>query len=273
MRAQLFVLACLVCIGQSRKVKPRQGPQRQTSKAEHGMAKLNLARNRSPLLRLFLELNSQASFNPSGTANRAIAGDLVQRRVAASRINALFGPAKLEELEISNDDKNDEEAGLGPACKPGDRVRIQYIGRTIKDNEMFDSGTSNFKLGAGEVIKGWDQGIEGMRVGGFRTLRIPAELAYGEKGAPPQIPPNADLEFDCELTKITPPKSALRALYDDFNAIGPFILIIGIIAWIGRFLADVGDNYKYTEEEKKFYFQYRDLIEKEEREQEAQARR
>lgn len=96
--------------------------------------------------------------------------------------------------------------GLGPPAKTGDHVRVHYTG-WLTTGKKFDSsvGTNqpfNFTLGQSEVIKGWDEGIVGIKVGGKRQLRIPPELAYGEAGHPPQIPPNATLIFDVQLVAI-----------------------------------------------------------------------
>ena len=96
--------------------------------------------------------------------------------------------------------------GLGPPAKAGDHVKVHYTG-WLTTGKKFDSsvGTNqpyDFTLGQGEVIKGWDEGIVGMKVGGKRQLRIPPELAYGEAGHPPQIPQNATLIFDVQLVAI-----------------------------------------------------------------------
>jgi FKBP-type peptidyl-prolyl cis-trans isomerase len=97
----------------------------------------------------------------------------------------------------------DIEAGDGAQATPGDTVRVHYTG-TLANGDKFDSsrdrGTPfSFRLGAGQVIKGWDVGVAGMRVGGKRKLTIPAEEGYGERGAGGVIPPNATLLFDVEL--------------------------------------------------------------------------
>lgn len=99
-------------------------------------------------------------------------------------------PKKLETKEI--------EEGSGAEAKSGDEVTVQYVGVDFKDGKEFDSSWSRnepftFTLGAGEVIPGWDQGVEGMKVGGRRELVIPPSLAYGEAGAPPAIGPNETL--------------------------------------------------------------------------------
>lgn len=108
-------------------------------------------------------------------------------------------PKKLEVKEL--------EEGSGAEAKSGDEVTVQYVGVNYKNGKEFDSSWSrnepfSFTLGAGEVIPGWDQGVEGMKVGGRRELIIPPELAYGETGAPPAIGPNETLVFVIDLLKI-----------------------------------------------------------------------
>jgi peptidylprolyl isomerase len=102
---------------------------------------------------------------------------------------------------------NDLEEGSGPEAKAGDAVTVQYVGVNYKTGKEFDSSWSRsepftFTLGAGEVIPGWDQGIEGMKVGGRRELIIPPELGYGPAGAPPAIPPNETLIFVVDLEAV-----------------------------------------------------------------------
>lgn len=96
--------------------------------------------------------------------------------------------------------------GNGAVAKAGDTIAVHYSG-TLLDGTKFDSSYDRgqplvFQLGVGQVIKGWDQGVEGMRVGGKRKLVIPAPLAYGATGAGNVIPPYATLAFDVELVGI-----------------------------------------------------------------------
>ncbi len=96
--------------------------------------------------------------------------------------------------------------GTGTAVKSGDTVVMNYKG-TLKDGTEFDSsykrGTPfETTIGIGKVIKGWDEGVPGMKKGGKRKLTIPPHLGYGETGAPPNIPPNATLIFEVELLEI-----------------------------------------------------------------------
>ena len=128
--------------------------------------------------------------------------------------------------------KLDEKIGSGKEAVAGNKVSVHYTGwlfdefapsecnelprfvsiKRVKSclenkGEQFDSsrdrpGSFKFKLGAGQVIKGWDQGVQGMKVGGQRTLIIPSSLGYGARGAGGAIPPNATLVFDVELMKV-----------------------------------------------------------------------
>jgi FKBP-type peptidyl-prolyl cis-trans isomerase len=93
--------------------------------------------------------------------------------------------------------------GNGEEAKEGSRVRVHYTG-WLTSGKKFDSSVDagkpfDFTIGNGEVIKGWEEGLTGMRVGGKRQLRIPPDLGYGAEGSPPDIPPNATLIFDVQL--------------------------------------------------------------------------
>jgi FKBP-type peptidyl-prolyl cis-trans isomerase FkpA len=97
----------------------------------------------------------------------------------------------------------DIRVGNGDLAKEGSHVRVHYTG-WLTTGKKFDSSVDagkpfDFTLGNGEVIKGWEEGVAGMKIGGKRQLRIPPELAYGEKGYPGAIPPNATLIFDIQL--------------------------------------------------------------------------
>ncbi len=100
----------------------------------------------------------------------------------------------------------DVKVGTGEAAQKGDTVEVHYTG-WLKDGKKFDSSKDRgqpfvFPLGAGRVIKGWDEGVQGMKVGGTRKLIIPPELGYGARGAGNVIPPNAELTFEVELLKV-----------------------------------------------------------------------
>lgn len=104
----------------------------------------------------------------------------------------------------------DTEIGTGATATAGQEVSVHYTGWLFNDSVQggkFDSSKDRmqpfeFSLGAGMVIKGWDEGVAGMQVGGKRTLTIPPELGYGARGAGGVIPPNATLKFDVELLAV-----------------------------------------------------------------------
>ncbi len=107
-------------------------------------------------------------------------------------------PADLQKEEVA--------PGAGPEAKDGDKVWVHYTGRLAKNNKQFDSSVGKkpfpVELGKGEVIKGWDLGLVGMKVSGKRKLTIPSKLGYGDAGHPPDIPPKATLVFDVEMLSI-----------------------------------------------------------------------
>ncbi len=97
----------------------------------------------------------------------------------------------------------DIKVGDGIEATSGKKVTVHYVG-TLTSGNKFDSSRDrgkgfSFELGRGQVIKGWDQGVAGMKIGGMRKLTIPPDLAYGERGFPPVIPPGSTLVFEVEL--------------------------------------------------------------------------
>lgn len=114
----------------------------------------------------------------------------------AGKTRTLQGGLVVEDLKV----------GGGVEAKPGKKVAVYYEGRLKKNNKVFDSASKGpgfkFALGRGEVIKGWDLGVAGMKVGGKRRLTVPHQLAYGTRGSPPVIPPNSTLVFDVELKNV-----------------------------------------------------------------------
>jgi peptidylprolyl isomerase len=108
-------------------------------------------------------------------------------------------PTQLETKELIEGD--------GAEAKAGDEVTVQYVGVNYKTGKQFDASWDRgepftFTLGAGGVIPGWEQGVEGMKVGGRRELIIPSELGYGASGSPPAIPPNEALVFVVDLVEV-----------------------------------------------------------------------
>ncbi len=101
----------------------------------------------------------------------------------------------------------DIEEGDGAEAQSGDQVSVNYVGVLYDSGKEFDASFDRgqpfeFQLGTGGVIPGWDQGVEGMKVGGRRRLVIPPDLGYGAQGSPPTIPPNATLVFVIDLLSV-----------------------------------------------------------------------
>jgi FKBP-type peptidyl-prolyl cis-trans isomerase len=136
----------------------------------------------------------------SGEASGTLARDKQSFRVAG---DAAYAPDPADVVEVV-----DVKVGTGEAATPGCDVTVKYKGTLQSTGAVFDAAPSfSFTLGAGDVIKGWDRGIEGMRVGGKRTLVVPPKLGYGNKGSggkndPGRIPPGATLCFTVTLRAV-----------------------------------------------------------------------
>lgn len=122
-------------------------------------------------------------------------------------INIINPSSSLSMQQTTNFQTQDELVGTGQVATPGSILTVHYTGR-LPDGKVFDSSLTRnepfqFKLGAGMVIKGWDEGLVGMKVGGKRILIIPPEYGYGEEGIPNVIPPNTVIVFEVELLKVS----------------------------------------------------------------------
>lgn len=141
----------------------------------------------------------EATNKPAAQATAAAPAPTPAAPVASAAPSAPAAPeAPLGIVDVS--------VGKGPAAKAGDKVKVHYTG-TLTNGTEFDSSRKRnqpfeFVLGQGRVIKGWDQGVAGMKVGGKRKLTIPPSLGYGARGAGGSIPPNSTLLFDVELVEI-----------------------------------------------------------------------
>jgi len=143
-----------------------------------------------------VQATPSASPSPGATASPAAVAPVKPPAVTGEATASATG---LKIIDIA--------VGTGAEPKAGDTVTVNYTGWLSGDGTKFDSSLDRgtpfeFTLGAGQVIAGWDEGVATMRVGGKRRLIIPADLAYGERGRPPTIPPKAELTFDVELLDV-----------------------------------------------------------------------
>ena len=137
------------------------------------------------------------------------AGLACSQPVAQSPSSAGAAPANATAREVTLSDGlkyTDDQVGTGTEATAGKTVSVHYTGWLL-DGTKFDSSRDrgqpfSFPLGAGRVIKGWDEGVAGMKIGGKRTLVIPPDLGYGARGAGGVIPPNATLKFEVELLDV-----------------------------------------------------------------------
>jgi len=145
----------------------------------------------------------------------ALSAQTASRRTAPARPNT-NAPTKVTGYGVKTDSGLqywDIKIGTGQVANDGDKVKVHYTG-WFTSGKKFDSSVDanqpyTFTIGKGEVIKGWDEGVAGMKVGGERQLKIPPELAYGEAGYKNIIPPNAALIFDVQLLAVTPAPAAV----------------------------------------------------------------
>ena len=162
---------------------------------------------RTRFVAMILAGSSMALFSGCGSETTPTASQATPAPAAtsASPSAAATGASKAVKLP-SGTEYEDIVVGTGAEAKAGSMVLVHYTG-TLKDGTKFDSSLDRgqplpFQLGSGNVIKGWDDGIAGMKVGGKRKLTIPPDQAYGERSPSPKIPPNSTLIFETELMEV-----------------------------------------------------------------------
>jgi FKBP-type peptidyl-prolyl cis-trans isomerase len=141
--------------------------------------------------------DSATTGTAAGSAKKADSAKTTDKAAGGGEQKTAPGGTKYIDLQV----------GTGKEAKKGDTVSVHYTG-TLDNGTVFDSskkpgrGPFDFPLGGGQVIKGWDNGVAGMKVGGKRKLIIPSDQAYGPQGRPPVIPPAATLTFEVELLDV-----------------------------------------------------------------------
>jgi peptidylprolyl isomerase len=146
------------------------------------------------------EVSPSDTTNSAETASNGTTAESAPQSAEVASADATASAAAPTELKST-----DVKEGTGAVAQSGKTVVVHYTG-TLTDGTKFDSSKDrndpfSFQLGAGQVIKGWDVGVEGMKVGGIRTLVIPPEMGYGASGAG-SIPPNSVLNFEVELLEV-----------------------------------------------------------------------
>lgn len=150
-------------------------------------------------------LKSELDYDNAAAIKKALKkgvdSDVLEQNGQSFRVKADPVIAAVPEVQVEMEDIVNGKGDV--TTESGDSVTVKYIGK-LEDGTMFDAESSfEFTLGAGDVIKGWDQGLIGMKVGGKRKLVVPPKLGYGKRGCGPDIPPDSILHFEITLKKVT----------------------------------------------------------------------
>ena len=201
-KSKIIAVALLVCIGGALAYTKSQDPAAPSSDDhDHDEPQPTAIATIAP---------SQSANAMANAANTEVAANSAPASGATSGATATnsatdTGTVNKPEADVTELKIVDQRMGTGPVANTGDQLSMNYKG-TLLDGKVFDQsygrGPFEFQLGAGNVIKGWDQGIVGMKVGGKRKLVIPADLAYGAQSPSPDIPANSTLVFEVELLSV-----------------------------------------------------------------------
>ncbi|ORZ12667.1 hypothetical protein BCR42DRAFT_355793 [Absidia repens] len=189
--------------------KPLTKKEKKAAAAAAAAAKEEKPKEEKPLTKKEKKAAAAAEKEQAAKQEKKRAADAQKEEPAKKQKTEEKKPKQQEKKQVTKLPSGliieDVKVGDGANVKSGARIGMRYIGK-LTNGKVFDKNTSgkpfNFVLGRGEVIKGWDQGILGMKLGGERKLTIPAPLAYGKRGAPPQIPGNATLVFEIKLVSM-----------------------------------------------------------------------